>query len=161
MCRFVYRGRWIYNSMKRLHSRLLRIVTWLSPISRDIYIYCDFAMYRFVYVEFDEYVFQWNGHTAIFRESLPGYPQFPAIYTYIAFLLCIYCCTEFDRHRFRRHVQVIPLCIDLYIEIDAYGFWYQISPCIHFDTEFDRFGRGGGLGSSTIFKKFNEPYAPS
>ena len=22
-------------------------------------------------------------------------------------------------------------------------------------------GRGGGLGSSTIFKKFNEPYAPS
>jgi len=24
-----------------------------------------------------------------------------------------------------------------------------------------RCGRGGGLGSSTIFKKFNEPYAPS
>ena len=25
----------------------------------------------------------------------------------------------------------------------------------------DETGRGGGLGASTIFKKFNEPYAPS
>jgi len=26
---------------------------------------------------------------------------------------------------------------------------------------FSEWRRGGGLGSSTIFKKFNEPYAPS
>jgi len=51
----------------------------------------------------------------------------------------------------RNFIQVTDMTRDRYVICDV---WY---PCAY------RLGasRGGGLGSSTIFKKFNEPYAPS
>ena len=39
------------------------------------------------------------------------------------------------------------ICMNMYIFMFFVMYTYQ--------------SRGGGLGSSTIFKKFNEPYAPS
>jgi len=51
------------------------------------------------------------------------------------------------------------LCL-FFIVFIYYYVWHV--PCLVVPVVCDRtHGRGGGLGSSTIFKKFNEPYAPS
>ena len=42
-----------------------------------------------------------------------------------------------------------------------YSFKRTLCKCEVRNKEEEHETRGGGLGSSTIFKKFNEPYAPS
>ena len=43
----------------------------------------------------------------------------------------------------------------MHVYIYIYIYILTVTAAIHVSR------RGGGLGSSTIFKKFNEPYAPS
>jgi len=59
------------------------------------------------------------------------------IYEYFDLHLYIYACFDLDVH------------VTIHIYVDLYEYIYAYLT------------RGGGLGSSTIFKKFNEPYTPS
>ena len=76
---------------------------------------------------------------------------------------CVYREIERERERKRQKRFIYTLdpgrgfymCVSIYVD-DIYIYIYQ---CYIWLYSHGR--RGGGLGSRPIFKKFNEPYAPS
>jgi len=56
--------------------------------------------------------------------------------------------------------RIVMLCVYISIYINIHIHIYIHIYMLTFENLTKHESRGGGLGSRTIFKKFNEPYAP-